>query len=162
MCVALCFYSNTALSTIPFCLPPSQPGSSIHLALVREAADFKLKYGRKKEAISDLEQLWKWVMLLTIVLFLLLFCSGDAGVCPACSTCGIQCNNSSIPLLHRQNTNDIHTLAQLISAYSLVDQDKAKSYPFFPSLYLKLHINNNFIWNECLQLIQQSMPLPLS
>uniref|UniRef100_A0A8C7UW58 Signal recognition particle subunit SRP72 n=1 Tax=Oncorhynchus mykiss TaxID=8022 RepID=A0A8C7UW58_ONCMY len=62
-----------------------QPGSSVHLALVREAADFKLKYGRKKEAISDLEQLWK------------------------------------------QNTNDIHTLAQLISAYSLVDQDKAKS-----------------------------------
>uniref|UniRef100_A0A4W5S0G1 Signal recognition particle subunit SRP72 n=1 Tax=Hucho hucho TaxID=62062 RepID=A0A4W5S0G1_9TELE len=62
-----------------------QPGSSVHLALVREAADFKLKYGRKKEAITDLEQLWK------------------------------------------QNTNDIHTLAQLISAYSLVDQDKAKS-----------------------------------
>ncbi|XP_038868030.1 signal recognition particle subunit SRP72-like isoform X1 [Salvelinus namaycush] len=62
-----------------------QPGSSVHLALVREAANFKLKYGRKKEAISDLEQLWK------------------------------------------QNTNDIHTLAQLISAYSLVDQDKAKS-----------------------------------
>uniref|UniRef100_A0AAY5KWW7 Signal recognition particle subunit SRP72 n=1 Tax=Esox lucius TaxID=8010 RepID=A0AAY5KWW7_ESOLU len=62
-----------------------QPGSPAHLALVREAADFKLKYGRKKEAISDLEQLWK------------------------------------------QNTNDIHTLAQLISAYSLVDQDKAKS-----------------------------------
>ncbi|KAJ8269364.1 hypothetical protein COCON_G00119710 [Conger conger] len=62
-----------------------QPGSSGHLSLVREAADFKLKYGRKKEAISDLEQLWK------------------------------------------QNTNDIHTLAQLISAYSLVDQEKAKS-----------------------------------
>uniref|UniRef100_A0A7N8WUD3 Signal recognition particle subunit SRP72 n=1 Tax=Mastacembelus armatus TaxID=205130 RepID=A0A7N8WUD3_9TELE len=62
-----------------------QPGSAIHLALVREAANFKLKYGRKKEAISDLEQLWK------------------------------------------QNTNDIHTLAQLISAYSLVDTDKAKS-----------------------------------
>ncbi|KAF7663575.1 hypothetical protein LDENG_00206260 [Lucifuga dentata] len=62
-----------------------QPGSSSHLALVREAANFKLKYGRKKEAISDLEQLWK------------------------------------------QNTNDIHTLAQLISAYSLVDTDKAKS-----------------------------------
>ncbi|KAG9345549.1 hypothetical protein JZ751_008693 [Albula glossodonta] len=62
-----------------------QPGSSAHLSLVREAADFKLKYGRKKEAISDLEQLWK------------------------------------------QNTNDIHTLAQLISAYSLVDQEKAKS-----------------------------------
>ncbi|KAM3867338.1 signal recognition particle subunit SRP72 [Diretmus argenteus] len=62
-----------------------QPGSASHLALVREAANFKLKYGRKKEAISDLEQLWK------------------------------------------QNTNDIHTLAQLISAYSLVDTDKAKS-----------------------------------
>uniref|UniRef100_A0AAY4CJ29 Signal recognition particle subunit SRP72 n=1 Tax=Denticeps clupeoides TaxID=299321 RepID=A0AAY4CJ29_9TELE len=62
-----------------------QPGSSAHLALVREAANFKLKYGRKKEAISDLEQLW------------------------------------------RQNTKDVHTLAQLISAYSLVDQDKAKS-----------------------------------
>ncbi|KAG5845468.1 hypothetical protein ANANG_G00139440 [Anguilla anguilla] len=62
-----------------------QPGSSEHLSLIREAANFKLKYGRKKEAISDLEQLWK------------------------------------------QNTNDIHTLAQLISAYSLVDQDKAKS-----------------------------------
>ncbi|KAG7999346.1 Signal recognition particle subunit SRP72 [Nibea albiflora] len=62
-----------------------QPGSAAHLALVREAANFKLKYGRKKEAISDLEQLWK------------------------------------------QNTNDIHTLAQLISAYSLVDTNKAKS-----------------------------------
>ncbi|TNN67131.1 Signal recognition particle subunit SRP72 [Liparis tanakae] len=62
-----------------------QPGSAVHLALVREAANFKLKYGRKKEAISDLEQLWK------------------------------------------QNTKDIHTLAQLISAYSLVDTDKAKS-----------------------------------
>lgn len=62
-----------------------QPGSPVHLALVRQAADFKLKYGRKKEAISDLEQLWT------------------------------------------QNTSDIHTLAQLISAYSLVDTDKAKS-----------------------------------
>uniref|UniRef100_A0A667XR41 Signal recognition particle subunit SRP72 n=1 Tax=Myripristis murdjan TaxID=586833 RepID=A0A667XR41_9TELE len=62
-----------------------QPGSATHLALVREAANFKLKYGRKKEAISDLEQLWK------------------------------------------QNPSDIHTLAQLISAYSLVDTDKAKS-----------------------------------
>ncbi|KAM9741447.1 signal recognition particle subunit SRP72 [Menidia menidia] len=62
-----------------------QPGSVAHLALVREAANFKLKHGRKKEAISDLEQLWK------------------------------------------QNTNDVHTLAQLISAYSLVDTDKAKS-----------------------------------
>lgn len=65
----------------------SQPGSAIHLSLVREAANYKLKYGRKKEATSDLEQLWK------------------------------------------QNTNDVHTLAQLISAYSLVDQDKAKAYP---------------------------------
>ncbi|KAL7849851.1 hypothetical protein SRHO_G00192000 [Serrasalmus rhombeus] len=62
-----------------------QPGSPTHLSLVREAADFKLRYGRKKEAISDLEQLWK------------------------------------------QNTKDVHTLAQLISAYSLVDQDKAKA-----------------------------------
>ncbi|KAL6475938.1 hypothetical protein MHYP_G00144370 [Metynnis hypsauchen] len=62
-----------------------QPGSTTHLSLVREAADFKLRYGRKKEAISDLEQLWK------------------------------------------QNTKDVHTLAQLISAYSLVDQDKAKA-----------------------------------
>lgn len=40
---------------------PPQPGSAAHLALVREAANFKLKYGRKKEAISDLEQLWKCV-----------------------------------------------------------------------------------------------------
>uniref|UniRef100_A0A672NF67 Signal recognition particle subunit SRP72 n=1 Tax=Sinocyclocheilus grahami TaxID=75366 RepID=A0A672NF67_SINGR len=62
-----------------------QPGAAIHLSLVREAANYKLKYGRKKEATSDLEQLWK------------------------------------------QNTNDVHTLAQLISAYSLVDQDKAKA-----------------------------------
>ncbi|XP_072292448.1 signal recognition particle subunit SRP72 [Eucyclogobius newberryi] len=61
------------------------PGSGAHLALVREAANFKLKYGRKKEAISDLEQLWK------------------------------------------QNPKDVHTLAQLISAYSLVDTNKAKS-----------------------------------
>ncbi|KAK1175652.1 signal recognition particle subunit SRP72-like [Acipenser oxyrinchus oxyrinchus] len=62
-----------------------QPNLSAHLSLVREAANFKLKYGRKKEAVSDLEQLWK------------------------------------------QNPKDIHTLAQLISAYSLVDQEKAKS-----------------------------------
>uniref|UniRef100_A0A9J7YXF1 Signal recognition particle subunit SRP72 n=1 Tax=Cyprinus carpio carpio TaxID=630221 RepID=A0A9J7YXF1_CYPCA len=62
-----------------------QPGSAIHLSLVREAANYKLKYGRKKEATSDLEQLWK------------------------------------------QNKKDVHTLAQLISAYSLVDQDKAKA-----------------------------------
>uniref|UniRef100_A0A3B3CQF9 Signal recognition particle subunit SRP72 n=1 Tax=Oryzias melastigma TaxID=30732 RepID=A0A3B3CQF9_ORYME len=63
-----------------------QPGSAAHLALVREAANFKLKHGRKKEAISDLEQLWK------------------------------------------QNTKDVFTLAQLISAYSLVDTDKAKAF----------------------------------
>uniref|UniRef100_A0A8D3D3V9 Signal recognition particle subunit SRP72 n=1 Tax=Scophthalmus maximus TaxID=52904 RepID=A0A8D3D3V9_SCOMX len=72
-----------------------QPGSAAHLALVREAANFKLKYGRKKEAISDLEQLWN----------LICYCFSR----------------------NRQNTNDIHTLAQLISAYSLVDTDKAKS-----------------------------------
>ncbi|RXM33953.1 Signal recognition particle subunit SRP72 [Acipenser ruthenus] len=36
-----------------------QPNLPAHLSLVREAANFKLKYGRKKEAISDLEQLWK-------------------------------------------------------------------------------------------------------
>uniref|UniRef100_A0A8C3WK43 Signal recognition particle subunit SRP72 n=1 Tax=Catagonus wagneri TaxID=51154 RepID=A0A8C3WK43_9CETA len=62
-----------------------QPKSPAHLSLIREAANFKLKYGRKKEAISDLEQLWK------------------------------------------QNPKDIHTLAQLISAYSLVDPEKAKA-----------------------------------
>ncbi|KAM9457080.1 signal recognition particle subunit SRP72 [Clarias gariepinus] len=62
-----------------------QPGSRVHLSLVREAANFKLRYGRKKECISDLEQLWK------------------------------------------QNPKDVHTLAQLISACSLVDQDKAKA-----------------------------------
>uniref|UniRef100_A0A8C0QQ29 Signal recognition particle subunit SRP72 n=1 Tax=Chelonoidis abingdonii TaxID=106734 RepID=A0A8C0QQ29_CHEAB len=61
-----------------------QPKSPVHLSLIREAANFKLKYGRKKEAISDLEELWK------------------------------------------QNPKDIHTLAQLISAYSLVDPEKAK------------------------------------
>ncbi|XP_054843009.1 signal recognition particle subunit SRP72 [Eublepharis macularius] len=61
-----------------------QPKSSVHLLLIREAANFKLKHGRKKEAISDLEELWK------------------------------------------QNPDDIHTLAQLISAYSLVDPEKAK------------------------------------
>ncbi|KAA0709764.1 Signal recognition particle subunit SRP72 [Triplophysa tibetana] len=62
-----------------------QPGSAAHLSLVREAANYKLKHGRKKEATSDLEQLWN------------------------------------------QNKKDIHTLAQLISAYSLVDQEKAKA-----------------------------------
>ncbi|KAI5097681.1 signal recognition particle subunit SRP72, partial [Silurus meridionalis] len=62
-----------------------QPSSPVHLSLIREAANFKLRYGRKKECITDLEQLWK------------------------------------------QNPKDVHTLAQLISAYSLVDQDKAKA-----------------------------------
>ncbi|XP_076844749.1 signal recognition particle subunit SRP72 [Brachyhypopomus gauderio] len=62
-----------------------QSGSVTHLSLVREAANFKLRYGRKKEALSDLEQLWQ------------------------------------------QNRADVHTLAKLISAYSLVDQDKAKA-----------------------------------
>lgn len=33
-------------------------------------------------------------------------------------------------LFLRQNPKDIHTLAQLISAYSLVDPEKAKAYPF--------------------------------
>ncbi|XP_076192839.1 signal recognition particle subunit SRP72 [Aptenodytes patagonicus] len=61
-----------------------QPKSPVHLSLIREAANFKLKHGRKKEAISDLEELWK------------------------------------------QNPKDVHTLAQLISAYSLVDPEKAK------------------------------------
>uniref|UniRef100_A0A8C6XSH8 Signal recognition particle subunit SRP72 n=1 Tax=Naja naja TaxID=35670 RepID=A0A8C6XSH8_NAJNA len=61
-----------------------QPKSPILLSLIREAANFKLKHGRKKEAISDLEELWK------------------------------------------QNPDDVHTLAQLISAYSLVDAEKAK------------------------------------
>ncbi|NXO02227.1 SRP72 protein, partial [Rhinopomastus cyanomelas] len=61
-----------------------QPKSPVHLLLIREAANFKLKHGRKKEAISDLEELWK------------------------------------------QNPKDVHTLAQLISAYSLVDPEKAK------------------------------------
>lgn len=32
--------------------------------------------------------------------------------------------------LPRQNPKDVHTLAQLISAYSLVDPEKAKVYPF--------------------------------
>ncbi|NXA09357.1 SRP72 protein, partial [Sapayoa aenigma] len=61
-----------------------RPKSPVHLSLIREAANFKLKHGRKKEAISDLEELWK------------------------------------------QNPKDVHTLAQLISAYSLVDPEKAK------------------------------------
>ncbi|KAL7988505.1 hypothetical protein Chor_007424 [Crotalus horridus] len=63
---------------------PGMPKSPVLLSLIREAANFKLKHGRKKEAISDLEELWK------------------------------------------QNPDDVHTLAQLISAYSLVDAEKAK------------------------------------
>uniref|UniRef100_A0A2I3SAT2 Signal recognition particle subunit SRP72 n=1 Tax=Pan troglodytes TaxID=9598 RepID=A0A2I3SAT2_PANTR len=35
------------------------PKSPAHLSLIREAANFKLKYRQKKEAISDLEQQWK-------------------------------------------------------------------------------------------------------
>ncbi|KAF2980844.1 hypothetical protein EK904_011129 [Melospiza melodia maxima] len=35
-----------------------EPKSPVHLSLIREAANFKLKHGRKKEAISDLEELW--------------------------------------------------------------------------------------------------------
>ncbi|EHB02408.1 Signal recognition particle 72 kDa protein [Heterocephalus glaber] len=35
------------------------PKSPAHLSLIRESANFKLKYGRKKKAISDLEQVWK-------------------------------------------------------------------------------------------------------
>ncbi|XP_063770679.1 signal recognition particle subunit SRP72 [Pseudophryne corroboree] len=62
----------------------NQPNSPTHLSLIREASNFKLKHGRKKEAVNDLEQLWK------------------------------------------QNPKDIHTLAQLISAYSIVDANKAK------------------------------------
>ncbi|NWU71133.1 SRP72 protein, partial [Pterocles burchelli] len=70
-----------------------QPKSPVHLSLIREAANFKLKHGRKKEAISDLEELWK------------------------------------------QNPKDVHTLAQLISAYSLVDPEKAKVLSkYLPSL----------------------------
>nr|XP_005899104.1 PREDICTED: signal recognition particle subunit SRP72 isoform X2 [Bos mutus] len=79
-----------------------QPKSTAHLSLIREAANFKLKYGRKKEAISDLEQLWK------------------------------------------QNPKDIHTLAQLISAYSLVDPEKAKALskhlPSSDSMSLKVDV----------------------
>lgn len=52
--------------------------------------------------------------------------------------------------LHRQNTNDIHTLAQLISAYSLVDQDKAKSYPFFSlSVFETTQVITLFGTNAC-------------
>ncbi|KAM7332756.1 hypothetical protein ACRRTK_009464 [Alexandromys fortis] len=79
-----------------------QPKSPAHLSLIREAANFKLKYGPKKEAVSDLEQLWK------------------------------------------QNSKDIHTLAQLISAYSLVDPEKAKALskhlPSLDSMSLKVDV----------------------
>ncbi|XP_043915380.1 signal recognition particle subunit SRP72 [Protopterus annectens] len=80
-----------------------EPNSPIHLFLVREAANFKLKHKRKKEAISDLEQLWK------------------------------------------QNPKDIRTLAQLISAYSLVDAEKAKALskhlPSSETLSLKVDVD---------------------
>uniref|UniRef100_A0A8D2C6U9 Signal recognition particle subunit SRP72 n=1 Tax=Sus scrofa TaxID=9823 RepID=A0A8D2C6U9_PIG len=82
---------------------PGMPKSPAHLSLIREAANFKLKYGRKKEAVSDLEQLWK------------------------------------------QNPKDIHTLAQLISAYSLVDPEKAKALskhlPSSDSMSLKVDVD---------------------
>ncbi|XP_066460584.1 signal recognition particle subunit SRP72 [Eleutherodactylus coqui] len=81
----------------------NQPNSSAHLALIREASNFKLKHGRKKEAIIDLEQLWK------------------------------------------QNPKDIHTLAQLISAYSLVDANKAKilseHLPSSDTMHLKVDVD---------------------
>uniref|UniRef100_A0A2R8ZCQ4 Signal recognition particle subunit SRP72 n=1 Tax=Pan paniscus TaxID=9597 RepID=A0A2R8ZCQ4_PANPA len=75
--------------------------SPAHLSLIKEAANFKLKYGRE-EAISDLEQLWK------------------------------------------QNPKDIHTLAQLISAYSLADPEKgtalSKHLPSSDSMSLKVDV----------------------
>ncbi|NWS81856.1 SRP72 protein, partial [Toxostoma redivivum] len=76
------YQQHQARTNHGFCV--FQPKSPVHLSLIREAANFKLKHGRKKEAISDLEELWK------------------------------------------QNPKDVHTLAQLISAYSLVDPEKAK------------------------------------
>ncbi|KAJ3587530.1 hypothetical protein NHX12_011127 [Muraenolepis orangiensis] len=75
---------DSAIEVLSQAIQHHQSGSPTHLALVREAANFKLKYGRKREAISDLEQLWK------------------------------------------QNPEDIRMLAQLISAYSVVDTDRAK------------------------------------
>lgn len=39
--------------------------------------------------------------------------------------------------LQRQTPKDVHTLAQLISAYSLVDPEKAKVYPFDGSINAK-------------------------
>uniref|UniRef100_A0A8C7EI98 Signal recognition particle subunit SRP72 n=1 Tax=Nothoprocta perdicaria TaxID=30464 RepID=A0A8C7EI98_NOTPE len=80
-----------------------EPKSPVHLSLIREAANFKLKHGRKEAAISDLEELWK------------------------------------------QNPKDVHTLAQLISAYSLVDPEKAKvlskHLPSSDSLSLKVDVD---------------------
>ncbi|XP_075681642.1 signal recognition particle subunit SRP72 [Rhinoderma darwinii] len=80
-----------------------QPNSPAHLSLIREASNFKLKHGRKKEAIDDLQQLWK------------------------------------------QNPKDIHTLAQLISAYSLVDANKAKvlseHLPSSDTMHLKVDVD---------------------
>uniref|UniRef100_A0A8D2G6A4 Signal recognition particle subunit SRP72 n=1 Tax=Theropithecus gelada TaxID=9565 RepID=A0A8D2G6A4_THEGE len=79
-----------------------QPKSPAHLSLIREAANFKLKYRQEEEAISDLEQLWK------------------------------------------QNPKDIHTLARLISAYSLVDAEKGKALskhlPSLDSMSLKVDV----------------------
>uniref|UniRef100_A0A2K5P8J1 Uncharacterized protein n=1 Tax=Cercocebus atys TaxID=9531 RepID=A0A2K5P8J1_CERAT len=79
-----------------------QPKSPAHLSLIREAANFKLKYGQEEEAISDLEQLWK------------------------------------------QNPKDIHTLARLVSAYSLVDPEKGKALskhlPSLDSMSLKVDV----------------------
>ncbi|XP_075050646.1 signal recognition particle subunit SRP72-like [Mixophyes fleayi] len=81
----------------------NQPNSPTHLYLIREASNFKLKHGRKKEAINDLEQLWK------------------------------------------QNPRDIHTLAQLISAYSIVDANKAKvlseHLPSSDTMHLKVDVD---------------------
>lgn len=51
---------------------------------------------------------------------------------------------------NRQNTKDVHTLAQLISAYSLVDTDKAKSYPFILLNTIYGHLNNLFYVLFCL------------
>lgn len=66
---------------------------------------------------------------------------------------------------NRQNTKDIHTLAQLISAYSLVDTDKAKSYP----LNLEEHLICFFFFGpflgsrsaECLRFTSESRSLTL-
>ncbi|XP_078455184.1 signal recognition particle subunit SRP72 isoform X2 [Lampetra planeri] len=36
-----------------------EPHSTVHLRLMREAAQFKLRHGRQKDAVNDLEQLWR-------------------------------------------------------------------------------------------------------